>query len=371
MVLGNDGRVSRYLTEDEQPRKLQQQACALPDQWFRQQEATARKRLVLYVHGGLNSEDAAIKRASAMGRYFIGNGCYPLFLVWKTGLLETIGNQVADAFRIQSARVGAGIGEWLSDRSDLLIEKSVARPIVRPLWSEMKENAELAFAQRRGGDVLLDAMQALAGIWGEQFELHLVGHSAGAIAIGHLLAALAGRQHAGRDGGLGARMASVSLYAPACSVAFANRHYAADSTLMERLHLDVLSDPIERADTVGPIYRKSLLYLVSNALEADLHTPILGLDRINDESYSGWDGSSDTGEALALWRQAAKAAALDARTTRIESQRVEVALDAAGKPVEQAAAHGSFDNDIEVMTRTLERISGGKLALPVDDLRGF
>ena len=34
---GNDGRVSRYLTEDEQPRKLQQQVFALPDQWFRAQ----------------------------------------------------------------------------------------------------------------------------------------------------------------------------------------------------------------------------------------------------------------------------------------------------------------------------------------------
>ena len=27
--------MSRYLTEDEQPRKLQQQVFALPDKWFR------------------------------------------------------------------------------------------------------------------------------------------------------------------------------------------------------------------------------------------------------------------------------------------------------------------------------------------------
>ena len=31
----------------------------------------------------------------------------------------------------------------------------------------MKENAELAFAERRGGDLLLDALQSLAGSWGD------------------------------------------------------------------------------------------------------------------------------------------------------------------------------------------------------------
>ena len=85
---------------------------------------------------------------------------------------------------------------------------------------------------------------------------------------------------------------------------------------MKRLHLDVLSDKEERDDNVASIYRKSLLYLVSNALETDLRTPILGLDRINDPSYAGWDGSSDTGEALATWRAAAKSVGLSSRTTR-------------------------------------------------------
>lgn len=229
----------------------------------------------------------------------------------------------------------------------------------------------MAFAERRGGDLLLDAIQSLAGSWGAQFELHLVGHSAGSIAIGHMLSSLAVRRRDGRDGGLGDRLASVNLYAPACSVAFANRHYAGSSTVMERLHIDVLTDKIEREDSVSPAYRKSLLYFVSNALEPDLHTPILGLDRIHDEAYSGWDGSSDTGEALALWRQAAKAARLDSRTKRVKDERVQVAKDAQGKPVLQAAAHGGFDNDLDVVTRTLKRITGAELTLPVDDLRGF
>jgi hypothetical protein len=35
------------------------------------------------------------------------------------------------------------------------------------------------------------------------------------------------------------------------------------------------------------------------------------------------------------------------------------------------ATHGSFDNNIEIVRATLERITGAPLALPVDDLRGF
>ena len=42
------------------------------------------------------------------------------------------------------------------------------------------------------------------------------------------------------------------------------------------------------------------------------------------------------------------------------------------QPDRQAkAAHGTFDNDVAVVSRALERISGGALKTPVDDLRGF
>ena len=121
-------------------------------------------------------------------------------------------------------------------------------------------------------------------------------------------------------------LSSVHLYAPACTVSFACKHYASDENVMKRLHLDVLSDKEERDDNVASIYRKSLLYLVSNALETDLRTPILGLDRINDASYGGWDGSSDTGEALATWRAAAKSVGLSSRTTAVTSDLIRVAL---------------------------------------------
>ena len=367
VIFGNDGRVSRYLTEDEQPRKLQQQVFSLPDAWFRSQPAGAPKRLVIYAHGGLNSEEAAIKRASAMGRFFIGNGCYPIFLVWKTGLLESIGNILSDARKGPGPAL-AGAGELISDQTDLLIEKTVGRPFARPIWSEMKENAALAFAPRHGGELLLDAIQSLAAAWGSSLELHLVGHSAGSIILGSMLTAMAARPD------VKSALKSVHLYAPACTVAFACKHYAIDPDVMERLYLDVLSDKEERDDHVVSIYRKSLLYLVTNALETDLRTPILGQERINDPSYSGWDGSSDTGEALTTWRTAARDASLKERTTLVTSDRITVALGADDKKLTQRAAHGGFDNDLDVVARTLGRITQtavDALSAKVDDLRGY
>ncbi|QRY78117.1 peptidase C1 [Pseudomonas sp. PDNC002] len=361
IVMGNDGRVSRYLTQDELSRTLLFQACTLPDQWLRSQPGNT-KRVVIIVHGGLNSEEAAITRARAMGRYFIGNGCYPLFVVWKTGVLESIGDIIADRFRSEPARAG-GVREALTDASDALLEASVGRPLARPIWSEMKENAEFSTLPTRGGDLLVTALQNLVRTWGQQLEIHLVGHSAGSIFLGWLIDVMAAR-------GVADNVSSIHLYAPACTVQFANRHYAPHDQLMKRLYLDILSDRAERDDNTAAIYRKSLLYLVSNALEGDLRTPILGLANVLDPNYRGWDGSSATGEALSKWRQALAAAGLvqGKQIQLLEGAKVATCLS---PRVDIAAAHGCFDNAVDIITRTLTRITGGPLAMPVDDLRGY
>ncbi len=364
VVFGNDGRVCRYLTQDELSRTLLFQACGLPDQWFRDpaspKSPDGKKRLVIYAHGGLNKESSAIDRARVMGRYFVGNGCYPLFLVWKTGLMESICNIVTEAFGRQPARAG-GLRDSLIEASDMLVEKTIGRPLARPLWSEMKENAEFACNPTRGGDLLVTALSNLAQTWGDQLEIHLVGHSAGSIILGHLLGVLAARK-------LDARVASIHLYAPACTVQFANRHYAPHRELMQRLHLSILSDKNERDDNVAAIYRKSLLYFVSNALEPDVRTPLLGMANVLEPAYNAWDGSSATGEALGNWRNAVAASGLGARIRVIEHDKVPAAL-----PDQNISAnHGNFDNDVEQVGQTLALITGQPaLPLPVTDLRGF
>jgi hypothetical protein len=369
LVFGDDGRVSRYVTQDETSRSLQYQACSMPDEWFRTDpvaSASKRKRLVIYAHGGLNSEAAGIQRASAMGRYFAGNGCYPLFLVWKTGLLEAISDILAP--KGPQAPVGAA---GISSLTDAVIEKTLGRGPVRRIWSEMKQNAAFSCEPSRGGDLLVTALKNLVALWGDALEIHLVGHSAGAILLGHLLDLMSQRGLINPQAGK-TSVASVHLYAPACTVQFANRYYAPHRDLMQAMFLDILSDGREQDDNTAYAYRKSLLYLVSNAAEPDVRTPLLGLCNARDASYTGWDGSSSTSEALTNWRAAVEDANLENRTTVLSETRVTTRQGQdAGSSETIASAHGSFDNDVAVVTRTLERITGGPLSLPVDDLRGF
>ncbi len=366
IVLGNDGRVDRYDKLDGVTRTLQNQACVMPNAWFRQ-NPHEKKRLVIYAHGGLNSEADAIQRAQAMGRYFIGNGCYPLFLVWKSGLLESFGNILAEKVSPGAAGMAGGIGGWLTDKvSDPIVEKTIGRPLARPLWSEMKENAELAAESGRGGDLLTEALRSLAGSWEDKFELHLMGHSAGSIILGRLLGNLAQK-------GLTDSVKSVHLYAPACTVAFANRHYAPQAEIMGKLHLDILGDQREQDDNVAYVYQKSLLYFVSNALEADLRMPILGMENVFNPQYSGWNGSSITAETLTNWRNAVEISTLKNRLTIHNEEKILTRRgNGADLPEKTASAsHGGFDNNVEIISKTLERITGAPLALPVDDLVGF
>src|SRR5438067_2239094 len=56
-----------------------------PRQWFAQQPARAVAKLMIYAHGGLNSEEESIKRIRVLAPYAEANGIYPLFMTWKTG----------------------------------------------------------------------------------------------------------------------------------------------------------------------------------------------------------------------------------------------------------------------------------------------
>lgn len=325
-------------------------------------------KLAIYAHGGLNSESVAIQRTRVLAPYFEANDIYPIFPTWKTGPGETVADMIQDWVRHILGLSSERSGGWLNlgDAKDRAIE-AAGRTFGRGLWSEMRDNA--AGAGQPGHALTLTAqhlrsLKAALAKAGIALELHLIGHSAGSILLGHLLDQLG-------DLGKGQPalpVATCNLYAAACSTRFAVQHYLGAATAgvlpLDQLHLYHLSDGNEKDDglpTCGnPVYGKSLLYLVSRALDDIRKQPLLGMERALLPAYAK---DEDQWEATMLpsvqqWQKAwgplaAKNGLMHTITTpKVRTTRAQDQID---------ATHGSFGSNIEVLTETLARIKGAPL----------
>jgi hypothetical protein len=367
LVTGNDGVlvVSDFTRATNDAEGYAQDIVVDIPRAFAQQLGGSKLKLALYAHGGLNSEQESIRRVRMMAPYFAANGIHPLFLTWKTGIGETLGNIVEDcARRVLGIEIGkaAGLLDLLGDAKDRAVE-ATAHVLARGLWSEMRENAELGKLPGHGLDVLARKLGELAAALaadGRELELHFIGHSAGSILLGHLLERLAP---------LGTNVRTVTLFAPACSLSFATRYYlpAADQKVIDlaRLWIHFLSDANEKRDAVPapslPAYGKSLLYLVSRALDDARKTPLLGMERALDPAYARDDEqwAADELPHVREWQ-----ARWDVTKRGIVVGLPDVPSNrAAGRA---QATHGSFDNNLDALTTTLERIRGAKLVAPME-----
>ncbi len=371
LLSGNDGvLVVTDFTRQKSDREGQAREILFerPLAWA-QAAKTKTLKLALYAHGGLNSESESIQRIRVLAPYFAANDIYPVFLTWRTGPGETIANMMQDwlrqVFGINAERSGGWL-DAISDAKDRALE-AAGRTFGRGLWSEMRENAE------RAGDkdhaltlaaTQLRALKAALAKAGIAMEVHLIGHSAGSILLGHLLDQL-GIQTKNQ---LALPVASCSLYAAACSTGFAVTHYLGAATAgvlpLNKLHLYHLSDLREKGDGLPTasvaIYGKSLLYLVSRALDDIRKQPLLGMERALLPNYARdeeqWEKSKLPG--MQQWQKtwgplATKHKLMHTITTpKVRNTRAQDQID---------ATHGSFDNNIEVLSETLVRIKGAPL----------
>ncbi|MCH6568351.1 MAG: hypothetical protein IH801_08350 [Nitrospinae bacterium] len=122
--------------------------------------------------------------------------------------------------------------------------------------------------------------------------------------------------------------------APACTVELYRTHYrtrlgssAAAPTRLRKLNIYSLTDEQERDDTVTPMYRKSLLYLVSNAFEGDDSKPLLGMQKFNRRlRRDTWPRVFYSGQG--------------------------------SPPHTRSKVHGGFDNDVTTINDILKAILG-------------
>lgn len=373
LVMGNDGKVlNRLLANDGPIDTVNDIILEKAGKWLAGRP-NDEKHIVIYAHGGLNSEGDSINRICTMAPYFKENGVYPVYLTWRTGVLESIVSIMGDSvgrFFPKSEGLDDLLERARNELTEVLdrtLEVACEKLGVKAIWSQMKQNAEESAMRAdmdRGTYLLLKSLVTLK----EQhpdLQIHLVGHSAGSIILGHFLDDCARNR---------LTVASCTLYAAACTLQFANSQYVRAHhkgiLTKDKLAMYVLSEENELDDTVGP-YQKSLLYLISRALEKGHKTPILGMAKsfsassLDDESWNSnmvhevekwqefWAGEDIT---ILDGEQVCTAAEWDGNNIVKELSRID-------------AAHGSFDNDIRVVAETIARITGAALEHKVENLR--
>ena len=284
-------------------------------------ESDKYEHLLLYAHGGLNSINASASRIAAMRDTFKANKIYPVHFMYDTGLLEELKDVILGKKTEVEDRAG-GFADW----TDRLIERATRRP-GRALWREMKSDAKGAFARldSPGTQTLAAFLTAFARPGATPKKIHLVGHSTGGILHAHLIEALAAQQ-------MKLRIGSVSLLAPASTVELFKSAFLpnlrAGAFGIDAMHVYNLTDKAELDDSVGAVYRKSLLYLVSRAFEEKIEPA---------ESLLGMQSYSKDLEKLRPGRLSFHYT--NGRTTA-------------------STSHGGFDNDPATMNSVLKTILG-------------
>jgi hypothetical protein len=185
-------------------------------------------------------------------------------------------------------------------------------------------------------------------------EIHVLGHSAGAIfhaALIQLLTVSGAIKEGPLTGeqGLGLKVKTCTLWAPACTMELFKQTYrpAILSQVIEDFAIFGLKDQIEQDDNCANIYHKSLLYLVSNAFQNRVHIPLLQPD-----------GEPILGMAKFVAQDKAVAGLFqNGNATWIPSPNDEPL----GSPrASTAAHHGAFDDDRATLRATFARIVGSK-----------
>jgi hypothetical protein len=342
--------------------------------------------VLLYAHGGLVAEEAAVQRLADLRAPLLDNGVFPVSFIWKTDYWTTTTNILRDA--VSRRRQEGFLDEakdFLLDRLDDGLEPIARRLTGKAQWDEMKENALMATTRGDGGArVAARALEDALGdrIRGGEVRLHVVGHSAGSIFMAPLVRLLAEQKgasvsftdlpeakHTRASTGLGLPISSCTLWAPACTVELFARAYAplVETGAVEQFALFTLTDKAEQDDHCANIYHKSLLYLVSNAFEAEPRIPVIrdrGVPILGMEAFVGRPIEEWSHDVLSELEERSLAELMD----RWGAEWIRSPNDAPdGSPgASRSHTHGGFDDDDHTLKATLVRILACGLDEPVE-----
>jgi pimeloyl-ACP methyl ester carboxylesterase len=317
-----------------------------------------KKRLVLYAHGGLVGKDSALQRVSDYRSAMLETECYPLAFIWKSDYWSTLKHMLQDAAnRRRTEGIIDETKDFMLDRLDDALEPLARLLTGKAEWDEMKENALRATTTASGGARLVADEIARLAKHVPGLEIHVVGHSAGSIFHAPLVQYLAstgpiktGPLGPSKVQGLGMKIATCTLWAPACTVELFKTSYL--PTLQNggigAFTLFTLTDKAEQDDNCGKIYNKSLLYLVSNAFE---ETPRVPVFRPDGDAILGMEKFIRADKEIRL---------LFNTTSGLNASWVlsPNTADIGSADGSRSAHHGDFDDDKATVLATVARIMG-------------
>jgi hypothetical protein len=284
--------------------------------------------VMFWAHGGLVGEGSALETARQLIPWWLANGIYPVYFIWHTGLWATLGDLLASHVSETFAAQARPAGAW-TDATDTVIEDAVRGLGGPAVWDAMKENARLASAPGGGAAFVAQCLQQFLAAHPGALSLHAASHSAGAQFHSHFIPAVVGP---------GPGFDSCSLLVPALTT----DEYK--STLRPLVGAGIAStalfgmkEAVARADNCFGLYRKSLLYLVSGALEPQRGTAILGLQQsllADTQLRTLFSGGP---RAEAIW------SVTDTGPLRSRSS---------------ATSHASFHRDAPTMDSVVRRVTG-------------
>jgi hypothetical protein len=284
-------------------------------------------RIAIWAHGGLVDEETGLFGAYDKILWWRANGVYPIYFVWETGFWKSVG-------QILGGRGGGEEGVF--DVIDKRLEEIARRADGPAVWGVMKQNAHAAVAPSGGAFYAAQRLAEFCQRHSGAVELHAIGHSAGAIFHSSFLPAAL-------EQGV-PTFKALHLLAPAVRVDLFLERLAprlGPGQGVERTAIFTMNKDRERDDNCAVVYRKSLLYLIHFALEAERETPILGLEislRANDElkRMFGLGGAGGTAIGEVIWSKTTAAAPLRSRS--------------------ESTSHGGFDDDAATLNSVLCRI---------------
>lgn len=261
------------------------------------------KTVAIVIHGGLVSIGDAIDTAEKVDPTFEGV-CYPIYLAWESGpgfaLFPPPKPDMAPRREPWEMRPEVFDAPHPLNDAERRLELNT-RALVKPMWSRMNRFAAYANNARDPNAVMTRFFKALIPLWKERnLRVVLIGHSAGAIFVGRILQSFESLKPPGK--------VDVVFMAPACTYQFMADRLQFIKKFVSGFRLFALTDELERTDgllNVGPApkrvrgwYQASLLYYVSNNLEAHRDTALLGMQRF--WKLANWESVETPRELTAL-----------------------------------------------------------------------